>query len=185
MAIIALFLADGCEEIEALTQADILRRARMDVDILSIMDTENVITSHNIHVKADGMIGDADFSKYDGIILPGGLKGTENLKKHPIVRKEVQEFFDAGKLVAAICAGPTVLGDVGILKGKRATCYPGCEEGLIGAEVIKSAPAVRDGNIITARGMGASISFGLQILEYFEGEEAAKKMAEKIIYRIY
>lgn len=182
---LALFLADGCEEIEALTQADILRRAKEDVDILSVMDTVDVISSHNIHIVADGLITDADFSKYDGIILPGGLKGTENLKKNKILRKEVQEFFDKGKLVAAICAAPTVLGDVGILKGKRATCYPGCEEGLIGAEVIKSAPAVQDGNIITSRGMGASISFGLMILSYFEGEEKAEEMAKKIVYKIY
>ena len=131
---VAVFLAEGLEEIEGLTVVDVLRRAGIEVTTISISEKKEVTGSHNITILPDALFSEADWSGLDGVILPGGMPGTTNLMEHEGVRKVIQEFADQKKLVAAICAAPSVLGQAGLLRGKRATCYPGFEEQLVGVE---------------------------------------------------
>ena len=179
---IGVFLAEGFEEIEGLTVVDILRRAGIEVETISIMGTKEVHGSHKIGVLADTLYEDVDFEKLDGVVLPGGLPGTTNLGAHAGVVEVIRSFDAVGKLVAAICAAPSVLGQAGLLQGKDAACYPGFEDKLTGANVIFEEVA-ESGNIITSRGMGTTIAFALRITAYLAGEEKAKDLAEKIIYR--
>ena len=179
---IGIFLAEGFEEIEGLTVVDILRRAEIEAETISIMGQKEVCGSHKITVLADSLYEDVDFEKLDGVVLPGGLPGTTNLLAHAGVNETIRTFAEAGKLVAAVCAAPSVLGQAGLLEGKKATCYPGYEDKLIGAEVIYDEVA-EAGNIITSRGMGTTIAFALRITAYLAGEEKAEELAKKIIYR--
>lgn len=180
---IGVFLADGMEEIEGLTVVDILRRAGVEVTTISISGKKEVAGSHNITVLADMFFENMDFSELDGIVLPGGMPGTTNLRKHSGVNKVIKDYANAEKLVAAICAAPSVLGRAGLLKGKQATSYPGFEEQLIGASYCTDA-VVRDGNIITSRGMGTAIPFALELTAYLQGCEKAGKIKESILYFI-
>ena len=181
MAKTAIFLADGFEEIEALTVVDLLRRAGIEITMVSIMGKRSVEGSHNITVMADELLEDLDFDSYDMLILPGGMPGTTNLDNCEPLKAKIREFNDKGKLLSAICAAPTVFGGMGILKGKKATCYPGREGDLTGADV-QTTDVVKDGNFITSRGMGTAIPFGLAIIEAFQGVEAAADMGKKIVY---
>lgn len=180
MAKLGIFMADGCEEIEGLTVVDIARRGKIDIDMISVFDQDYVTGSHGICFKADVKKSQADFSVYDGIILPGGMPGTRHLGADATVVSVIKDFAAQGKLVAAICAAPSVLGQNGLLKGKKATCYPGFESQDFGADMTQ-ASVVRDGNIITAPGMGKAVDFALEILKYFTDEETACQMAEGII----
>ncbi|MCI8299528.1 MAG: DJ-1/PfpI family protein [Lachnospiraceae bacterium] len=179
---IGVFLAEGFEEIEGLTVVDILRRAGINAQTISIMGTREVCGSHRIPVIADELFEDVDFEKLDGVVLPGGLPGTTNLGRHKGVDKTIRSFAAEGKLVAAICAAPGVLGQAGLLEGKKAACYPGCEDKLTGAEVSYEEVA-EAGNIITSRGMGTTIAFALRITAYLTDEQNARELAEKIVYR--
>lgn len=179
---IGVFLAEGFEEIEGLTVVDILRRAGLPVTTISITGQKELHGSHQIGVLADALYGEIDFSEYGGVVLPGGMPGTTNLGNHPGVMETVQSFAAEGKLVAAICAAPSVLGQAGLLKGKKAACYPGFEDKLDGAEVVFESVA-EDGNIITSRGMGTAIPFALRLAAYFTTEQKAKELAEGIIYQ--
>ena len=178
----AIILAEGFEEVEGLTAVDLLRRAGIVCDMLSLDDAPVVVGSHGIEVRADLGFSAADFDSYDGVILPGGLKGTRRLSEDARVIELLQRFHAAGKLTAAICAGPTVLGQAGILQGLRAVCYPGVEDRLTGATTGTEA-AVTDGTVITSRGMGTSVPFGLAIVRYFQGEEAAEALARKVVWQ--
>lgn len=178
----AIFLADGFEEIEALTVVDLLRRAGIDITMVSIMEGRNVYGSHRIAVEADTVLDGFDFSDIDMIILPGGQPGTRNLFACQKLKDRINEFNAEGRMLAAICAAPTVYGMMGLLDGKKATCYPGCEADLTGAEYL-TEEVVKDGNFITSRGMGTAIPFGLAIIEHFQGVNAAKDMAARIVYR--
>lgn len=182
MAKVGLMLASGCEEIEALTVVDLLRRAGITIDMVSITDQKQVTGAHDITITADRLLAEVDWSAYDGVILPGGMPGTTHLKESAGVCQVVKDFFSKGKLVAAICAAPTVLGACGILQGKRATCYPGCEDGLTGA-VLAEDSVVVDGNVLTSRGMGTAIDFGLAIISYLMDATTAEKLAKAIVYR--
>ena len=182
MAKIAIFMADGCEEIEALTVVDLLRRAGITIDMIGITAAGKVTGAHGIAIEVDGSLDSTDFAAYDGIVLPGGMPGTTHLKEHAGVCKQVKAFYEAGKLVAAICAAPTVLGRCGILDGKNATCYPGCEDGL-GQANRKTEPVVVDGNIITSRGMGTAIPFALQLVAILLDEKTADQLGHSIVYR--
>lgn len=182
MAKVAAFLADGFEEVEAIAVIDLLRRAKMEVTTVSIMGRNNVMGSHNIEVKADALFDEPDYDKYDMLFLPGGGVGTKNLKASRELADLINRFNDNKKYLAAICAAPTVYGEMGLLKGKKATCYPGCEDGLIGADWATDK-VVRDGNFITSRGAGTAIDLGLYLVSVFNGDEAAKDLAEKIVYR--
>ena len=131
---VSSFLAPGFEEVEALTPIDLLRRAGAQVTTVSVQAEKAVTGSHQITVEADTLFEDMDFEDQDLLILPGGQPGTNNLKACQKLRSLLADADKKGKLLAAICAAPTVFGDMGLLKGKKATCYPGCEEGLVEAE---------------------------------------------------
>lgn len=181
MSKIGIFMADGCEEIEGLTVVDIVRRAGIDITTISISDKKEVAGAHGITFLADAKKDEVDFSTLDGIVLPGGMPGTINLGADETVDKVIREFAAGGKLVAAICAAPSVLGQAGILNGKHATSYPGFEPKLTGA-VTSEDSVVQDGNVITSRGMGTAIAFALEIVSYFTDKKTADKLAESIIY---
>ena len=182
MSKIAIFMANGCEEIEGLTVVDNCRRVGIEIDMISITDSKTVAGAHGIAFEADKTIADMNLADYDGVVLPGGMPGTLNLGACDDVVLAIKQCAAEGKLVAAICAAPSVLGDNHILEGKKATCYPGFEERLIGATCTTDAVAV-DGNVITSRGMGTAIEFSLAIIEYFMDKAAADKLANGIIYR--
>lgn len=179
MSRVCLFLADGCEEIEALTVVDLLRRAGIKIDIISITDSNKVEGAHNIIIESDRLFKDTEFEAYDMLVLPGGMPGTLNLGKHKGVLESVMKFHKAEKWIVAICAAPSILGDLGILEGKRAICYPGYEDRLKGADICLE-PVVIDQNIITSRGMGTAIQFGLSIIENLSDKETADKIKKSI-----
>ena len=166
-----------------LTVVDLLRRAGMTCDIISVSGEKELTSSHKVTVIADLLYEEADFDSYDALAIPGGMPGTTNLGAHAGVCEQLKKAYADGRMIAAICAAPTVFGKLGLLEGKKAICYPGMEDQLTGAEVTYE-PAVRDGNIITSRGMGTAIDFGLAIIAYYEGEEAAAALAEKIVYEV-
>ncbi len=181
MAKTAIFLADGFEEIEALTVVDLLRRAGIEITTVSIMGKKAVEGSHKITVEADALFDEVDYDSMDMLILPGGMPGTTNLENYAPLKEQILKFNDSGKNLSAICAAPTVYGKLGLLKGKKACCYPGRESDLLGADVQYSE-VTKDGIFITSRGMGTAIPFGLAIIEHFQGSTAAEDMAKKIVY---
>lgn len=174
---IYMFLAEGFEETEALVPLDLLLRAGADIKTVSINGNKAVTGAHNITVMADGLAEDYDLSDCDGLILPGGGKGTENLFASDTVRNAVKQAYDQNKAICAICAAPTVLGRMGLLKYKTAVCFPGMED-MLHCKTVSDTPVVRDGNVITACGMGVSYKFGLEIVKYFYGEEKAVALRE-------
>ncbi len=178
----AIFLATGYEEIEALTVVDVLRRAGEEIWTVSITGERVVASSHGVEVKADKLLSELNFDEVDVIVLPGGMPGTKNLEACGPLMEQVDAFVKAGKLVAAVCAAPSILGHRGHLKGKKACSFPNFEDHLEGAQVSRDA-AVRDGNIITGRGMGVAIPFALTILEALQSREAAQKIADTIVYQ--
>ena len=179
---VAVFFANGYEEIEALTVVDLTRRAGIETWMVSITEEKTVTGSHGISVAMDKTFKEVDFEQVDMIVLPGGMPGTVNLEACEPLMEKVKEFDKAKKYISAICAAPTVFGHLGLLQGKKACCYPGMEDGLVGAEVIYESTAVAD-HILTSRGMGTAIDFGLQIIARFQGQDAADEMAKKIVYR--
>ena len=178
---IAIFFAEGYEEIEALTVVDMCRRAGIQIDMVSVTDVEYVTGAHGISVRMDKGLKEYDFEDIDMIVLPGGWPGTPNLEEAPKLMCNVDAFASCGKYVAAICAAPSILGHLGLLNGKTACCYPGFEEELTGATVTYN-PCEVDGNIITARGMGCAIAFSKEIIRVLAGDEKAEEIVEKIIY---
>ena len=183
MGKIGIFMADGCEEIEGLTVVDIVRREKFEIDTISITGKKEVTSSHNVTFLTDTTAEEADFTSYDGIVLPGGMPGTIYLGENEMVNRVIREFAAEGKMVAAVCAAPSVLGEAGLLQGKKATCYPGYEDKLLGAQWIEEEVAV-DGNIITSRGLGTTIPFALEIVKYLIDEKKSKEISDKIIFRL-
>ena len=178
---IGVFLAEGCEEIEALTVVDIARRAGIEVAMISVSGEKKVKGAHDITFFTDIPAEYMDYDILDGIVLPGGMPGTLNLGASEIVKNIICAFAEQGKLVAAICAAPSVLGEAHLLEGRKATCYPGFEEKLIGATVTEDA-VVADGNIITGRGMGTAIAFALEIVRYFTDDTRVQELAKSLMY---
>ena len=175
-----VFLADGFEEIEALCPTDIMRRAGIDVLTVSVPDGEYVTGSHNITVKADMSFEQLKIDELpDMLMLPGGMPGAMNLSKDKRLASLLCKNAAAGGKIAAICAAPFILGELGLLNGKHATCYPGYESSLKGA-IISGKDIVRDGNVITAIGMGASVEFGLELVCALRGRDSADKIAAAI-----
>lgn len=169
------FLADGFEETEAIVTIDILRRAGIEVFVAGVSKTE-VTSTHNITVKTD--ISDKDVKLCDeleAVILPGGMPGTTNLDNSQIVRDAVAYCNENGKVIGAICAAPSVFGHMGLLKGKKATCFPGFEDELFGAKVM-DLPVVCDGNIVTSKGAGCVFEFSFALVEKLKGKEAAQNV---------
>lgn len=179
----AVFFGTGYEEIEALTVVDILRRAGVETSMVSVTGERNVTGSHSISVAMDAVLSEVDFGSLDVIVLPGGMPGTTNLEACEALMAQVDAFMEENKIVAAICAAPSILGHRGHLQGRRACSFPNFESHLEGAEVMEE-PAVIDGNVVTGRGMGAAVPFALAVLEKLQGKETAEKMAENIMYRV-
>ncbi len=177
---IYMFLADGFEEVEALCPLDILRRASLEVTTVGVGGKDMIRGSHGITVQAD--IPDIMYrdASPDMIILPGGMPGSSNLDASRIVDSALRAASRKGGFLAAICAAPLVLGKRGYLEGKRAVCFPGFEKDLLGAEVDPEAVVVRDGNIITAKGMGAAFDFGLELLRCFKDDGTAEKIKASV-----
>lgn len=165
---VALFLANGFEEIEALGTVDILRRAQIPVQTVSITNDRVVTGAHNVPVTADTIFDKVNFSDVDVLVLPGGMPGAKHLNEHEKLKELIKKFDGQGKSIAAICAAPMVLGGIGLLDGKRATCYPGFEPELPGAETTGESVVV-DGNITTGRGPGLVFDFALRLVEQIAG----------------
>ena len=174
------FLATGFEEVEALAVIDVLIRAGIEVTMVSISDDKKVTGAHNISIMADALFDDIKNSDADLYFLPGGLGGTNNLGAHEELCQLLVKKFNEGRHISAVCAAPSILGKLGILKGKKATCYPGFEEYLDGATVLTSDRSVRvvtDGNVTTSRGMGTSIELGLELSSILMGKDVADNLA--------
>ncbi|MCX7841854.1 MAG: DJ-1/PfpI family protein [Clostridia bacterium] len=173
-------MADGFEEIEAIAVIDILRRAGVDTKLVSISDNKTVVGAHDIAVNADLTFSEADFEDCDMIFLPGGGPGTKNLKAHKGLAEKLLQFDSSRKWIAAICAAPTVLGVLGLLEGRRAVCYPGCEEELLGAKPGTSNVEV-DGHVITSKGAGTALELGLKLAEILAGPEKANALKKGML----
>lgn len=181
---ILVLLAPGFEEIEALTVVDVLRRANVSCDMGTI-DTEYVKGTHNVEIKSDVNINDIDISKYDGVVLPGGLPGAYNLRDSKKVREIVQKLNDDKKIIAAICAAPEALESFNILNGKKCTSYPGFIQNKDNVEYIENKIVVEDENIITSRGPATAIEFSLSILRKLGFEEEYKEIKEGMLVNFY
>ena len=163
-----MFLADGFEETEAIAALDVLRRGKLDVKTVGVTG-EYATSSHGVTVKADLALTEVDLENIQGAILPGGMPGTLNLENSEDVIACVKHCYTSGKIVAAICAAPSILGHLGMLENRKATCFPGFEEYLEGAEVLSDG-VVTDGNVITAKGAGVAWEFGAAINAKITGE---------------
>ena len=182
MSKIAIFFAKGYEEIEALSVVDICRRCGLTIDMVSVTEDMQVEGSHGIMVGMDKTFSQVDFAEYDMLVLPGGGEGTQNLEAHEALMAQIDAFYEAGKYIGAICAAPSIFGHRGFLKGRKACSYPSFESHLEGAEVT-AGPVEIDGHVVTSRGMGTSIPFGLAIAGIFCGQEKAEEMANTIVYK--
>lgn len=178
---VCILLADGFEEVEAIAPADALRRARVDTAFVGVTGM-TVSSSHGVKVAADTALSDIDPAGCEALIVPGGLRGVQNIKASGAAMAAIKAAYDAGRLVAAICAGPTVLAQLGILEGRRAVCYPGMEDELTGAQAVPGASVVVDGKVITSRSAGTAWDFAFALLSTLRGPEAAKKVSDGIHY---
>lgn len=177
-----VLLGTGFEEIEALTPVDLLRRAGISVCTVGL-NGNVVFGSHQIGVQADLTMDEADWKRCDMVVLPGGLGGVASIRSCPAALEMVKNAYDGGKWIAAICAGPTVLADLGIMEGRNATCYPGCEGAMGSAHMMPEAAVVRDGRVITGTSAGCAVPFGLELIDALAGEDAARKIREQIVIR--
>ena len=177
-----MMLGTGFEVTEAMVPLVMMRRAGIDVCTVGI-NGKTVYGSRDIGIQADIELGEMDLTNLEGIILPGGLGGVASIKASQSALDAVKFAFDNNKLVAAICAGPTVLATLGITDGKRATCYPGCEEQMGNALMVPGAAAVTDGNVITGTSAGCAIPFALQLITALRGPEAAEAVARQVVIR--
>jgi len=177
-----MFFGTGYEEVEALAAVDVMRRAGVSVDMVSITGEKRVTSSHQVTIEMDALLAEVDFEQVKMLVFPGGMPGTTNLEKCAPLMEQLDRFYEQKKGIAAICAAPSILGHRGMLKGKRACCYPGFESHLEGAEVTKNPCEVSE-NIITARGMGVAVDFGLAIVAYLRDEKTVEQIAEAIVYK--
>ena len=181
MAKVYAFLAEGLEEVECLAVVDVLRRSGIDVTMVSVTGTKEITGSHGIRLKADALLGEIIMDKADLLFLPGGMPGTENLKACGELTAAVEKANRQGRRVAAICAAPSILGFLGLLKGRTATCYPGFEAQLKGASCT-SQGVITDGNITTARGLGYALALGIELIRLLQGPQQAQNIASSIQY---
>lgn len=178
---IAIHLADGFEEVEAVSVIDLLRRADLEVLMVSMSGKPEVQGSHKITVKADILFEDVNYDDIFMIVLPGGMPGASNLDAHQGLKSQIMHFDEQKRPLAAICAAPMVYGNLGILKGKQAVCFPGFEKYLKDAEVLY-IPVVESGNIITGRGVGTALEFGLKLIEKAVSAEKARQIGQQILF---
>ncbi|MBF0607535.1 MAG: DJ-1/PfpI family protein [Magnetococcales bacterium] len=177
---VLLLLAEGFEELEAVTIVDVLRRAEIDIVTAGLGD--GVVTSaRRIKIVPDMQIKDVDIERFDMVVLPGGQPGTDNLARDERVVRIVRAMNERGKYTAAICAAPYVLSEAGVLSGKRATSYPTFQERLKAAEVVKDKRVVRDGTVITSQGPGTAIDFALELVELFKGSQKAQTIRQAML----
>jgi protein deglycase len=177
---VLIHLANGFEEVEAITPIDVLRRAGCEVITVSVSGKKEVISTRGVKIIADLLFEEADYNSADAIILPGGQPGADNLNRHEGLRKQILTFNTKGKLISAICAAPLVLGGAGILKGKKVTCYPGVESKLAGAILTGDFVTV-DGNIITGKGPGAAMKFSLAVVGKLIGNIKVDELKKAMI----
>lgn len=177
---VCIFLADGFEMIETLTPCDILHRAGLDVRLVSVSSKDFVRSTHGVDVKADMPLCDVNPDAIDMMILPGGMPGAKNLYETKPLIELLMRHAEAKKPIGAICAAPFILGKCGLLNGKKATCYPGFEKDLEGATVVTDG-VVRDGNTVTAKGMGVSLAFALELCEMLCGKEKSDAIAKSVM----
>ncbi|MBK8806916.1 MAG: DJ-1/PfpI family protein [Bacteroidales bacterium] len=180
MKTVYVFIAEGFEDIEAITPIDILRRAELNVVTVSITSDVLVTSAHNITIKTDTTINKINTEDADLLILPGGMPGSNNLNSSELLKSIISKHNDKKGLIAAICAAPIILGDLGILKGKQAICYPSYEPRLKGATIVNQ-PVVVDGNIITAKGVGAAIKFSLKLIEILLDKTVSDIWSQKLV----
>ena len=176
-----MLLGTGFEETEAIAPLDLLRRAGVEIQTVGL-NGKVIYGSHGIGVEADIEIGQLDLTALEMIILPGGLGGVASIRACDAAMKAVRFAWENGKYTAAICAGPTVLADLGIVDGKNATCYPGCEENMGSAKMVEAA-AVTDGKLITGTSAGCAVPFGLALIAALKGQEEADRIAKQIVIR--
>lgn len=177
-----VMLGTGFEEVEALTPVDLMCRAGIDVKTVGI-NGKIVSGSHKIGIEADLTLEELDPSDLEMIVLPGGLGGVASIRASEKTLALVRRAYEENRFVAAICAGPTVLADLGITDGKKATCYPGCEGGMGNAKMQKDAAVVREGTVITGTSVGCAVKFALALIEALRGEAAAQEIREQIVIR--
>lgn len=182
MSEVCMFFGTGYEEVEALAAVDVMRRAGISVDMVSITGEKRVTGSHKVTIEMDALLSEVDFEQVKMLVLPGGMPGTVNLENCAPLMEQLDKFYEQKKGIAAICAAPSILGHRGMLKGRKACCYPSFESHLEGAQVTQNPCEVSE-HIITARGMGAAVDFGLAITAYLRDEKTAEKIAEGIIYK--
>lgn len=182
MAKVYEFIATGSEEIETLIPLDIMRRAGVEFQTVSITGSKDVVTSHGVTIKADLLFDEADLESADLLMLPGGLPGATNLNDYEPLRKALLEHAEKGKKIGAICAAPMVLGSLGLLKGRRATCYPGFEKYLTGAEYTHELCTV-DGNITTGEGPAATLPYAYELLGQLTDRATADGIAEGMMFK--
>ena len=183
MSKVYIFFADGFEDIEGLTVVDLMRRAGIDIQTVSIKETKEIRTSHGIDLLTDRTFGECDFSDADMLVIPGGMPGTNYLRDHEGLAELLKKQYEAGKWVAAICAAPSVFGGLGFLKDRKATSYPGCLDGIPVGEYTEEPVAV-DGNVVTSRGVGTAIAFALKLIEVLISKEKADEIAASIVYPV-
>lgn len=176
-----MLLGTGFEETEAIAPLDLLRRAGVEVRTVGL-NGKVIYGSHGIGVEADMEIDEMDLSDLEMVILPGGLRGIASIRACDAAMEAVRFAWENGKYTAAICAGPTVLADLGIVDGRNATCYPGCEDKMGHASMVKAA-AVTDGKLITGTSAGCAVPFGLALIAALKGQEEADRIAKQIVIR--
>ena len=177
-----IFLADGFEEIEGLTVVDLMRRAKIDIQTVSITDTREITGSHGICLKTDLIFGQTDFTDADMLVLPGGMPGTKHLRDYEPLAELLLAFHEKKGRIGAICAAPTVLSGLGILSDRSVTSYPSCEPDIKAKQYLTDEVVV-DGNIITSRGLGTAIPFALCLISQLLGREKAEEIRQSIVYR--
>lgn len=180
MAKVLVPLADGFEEIEAVTVIDVLRRAGVEV-VVAALQGDSAVGSHGLRICADNSLAEVDASEVDGVVLPGGQPGATNLRANTLLREILQRCAQADKFVAAICAAPTVLEAAGLLAGKQATAYPG--EAIPSAEYLFER-VVEDGKIITSRAAGTAMEFALTLVRRLVGHEAATTLRQRLLVKL-
>lgn len=183
MSQVCIFFAPGFEEIEALTVVDLMRRVNIPITMVSITESLNVTGAHGITITADSLMSTMDFSNTDMLVLPGGAPGTCNLNSCEPLKEILRDFYSKEKYIGAICAAPMVLGHLGFLENRKATCYPGFEKDLIGADYV-SVPAVVDGHIITSRGLGTAIEFAGELIALLKGRAVSDAVKKEVIYSV-
>lgn len=177
-----IFLANGLEDIEAIATIDICRRADIEVKTVSITGSLDVLTAHDVKLKADIEFDYCDFADAEMLVLPGGIPGAQYLNDHEGLRELILSHYQKGTCLAAICAAPMVYGNLGLLNGKRVTCYPGFEKYLTGA-ICTAEQAVHDGQFVTGKGPGATFDFAYRIVEILRGRELADALRNGMMYR--